>query len=1158
MIQASERSSGKIERFLDMLTSDGFAIGVRESLKVHRLSDILAKRNLSLKSNNARAMFTALIARDSTEQRRVAELYKSIFDDERPPPPPPPPPGPAAAVALPLDPKFLGQTLAAIAAMAMIALFFLVYNKTSETGPILPKTEIQAGSKSNGDTRPPEPTTPVPTEWTTDDLYTYLVQLIEKKKLPAAPTLHEMQKAGWPPKEVTGGVQLDLPALVQRLQMPPDWPIDLNAQTTRRRIKSAFADFGVKAQLPQTRLESGNSGVLNVILSDISSEPALANSKAEDFIGLSYQKRVEKFGDLALNTKLDTRDKVIGDLIDRALAITVGRPEVDSEAFSDARWNVTPPSMVTKAPAWLRPAATVAPLIVAGFWFLGLAGHRRSRIGRAAIAYPPLDRRLVLEAPQDIRVNRTDKAYFMRVATSLNVRQTVSAVTVDPDRTVAASIAAGGLFTPVRGRITATPAYLIFVEAKCAGDQEACRLEMLYLRLADAGVNVKRFFYFDSPAWLHEDFDDDPRPIEDVAAHHEDRRLIILGEGRGFLMPLTNAPQPWTQALAIWPQRAMLTPRPLKEWGDNEFAIANGLGLPLGRATIEGLFALAELLGLDESRDRPLFRPYGFTGGFDLKPLPALIRSQPYYWLSESDPGEADTKRLDTVLHYYLDAEGLLWLKALAVFPTLQWDLTIYLGRELAIYEEPRLAALTRLPWLREGQMPLWLRQRFIASLPDDIRVQTIAAIHRLMTADETPKNARRKLTLLADPMRQPSLRGREPSRDDLFVATLANEGDFPAPAAMNPSVRRFLATLSWRELGVAAAAWLYAAAAWKLAPVPSDGALGPGAFMPLTILALVPLIGWLGLAWFEARAQISSSPASWRIRIKGYLTKRLYKGFEPLKLSTDIADFELRDMSFGGTTKPVLVIGDTGPAIMVMHEMYGFTPTLARFCRWVRDAGFRVYAPILLGTPDAANQEVVSLHRIAKLCISREFTMLTANRSSPITDWLRQLAHLAHNECGGPGVGVIGLCLTGGFALSMSVDPAVLAPVLGEPSQPWLAPAALDIAPAELAVIRSRIATEGLSVRGYRFQGDTLCRAARFETLRRELGGGFVGRVLPDACGNPAGMKSRGKPPHSVFTGDLIDAEGEPTRAAVDEVIGFFREKLSYTNESAIQTAAL
>jgi len=227
------------------------------------------------------------------------------------------------------------------------------------------------------------------------------------------------------------------------------------------------------------------------------------------------------------------------------------------------------------------------------------------------------------------------------------------------------------------------------------------------------------------------------------------------------------------------------------------------------------------------------------------------------------------------------------------------------------------------------------------------------------------------------------------------------------------------------------------------------------------------------------------------------------------------------------------------------MHEVFGFTPTLARLCRWFAQAGFRVYAPILFGTPDALNKVTIAPSRIAALCISREFTMLAANRSSPVTDWLRQLARLAHQECGGTGVGAIGLCLTGGFALSMAIDPVIMAPVLGEPSLPPLNHAALDISPAELACVKTRTRDEGLTILGYRFQGDTLSRAGRFATLRTAFGSAFKGTELPDESGNPAGMKSQGKPPHSVFTEDLIDAPGEKTRAAVDEVIAFFHHRL-------------
>ena len=132
-------------------------------------------------------------------------------------------------------------------------------------------------------------------------------------------------------------------------------------------------------------------------------------------------------------------------------------------------------------------------------------------------------------------------------------------------------------------------------------------------------------------------------------------------------------------------------------------------------------------------------------------------------------------------------------------------------------------------------------------------------------------------------------------------------------------------------------------------------------------------------------------------------------------------------------------------------------------------------------------------------------------------------------------------MCLTGGFALSMAVDPVVMAPVMAQPGLPVMKNAAVQLAPDEWRAVSDRIANDGLTVCGYRFAGDKLSRHERFETLRTRLGAGFVGRELPDSAGNPAGLQ----PPHSVFTSGLIDAPDQPTRQAADEVIAFFKSRL-------------
>ena len=164
------------------------------------------------------------------------------------------------------------------------------------------------------------------------------------------------------------------------------------------------------------------------------------------------------------------------------------------------------------------------------------------------------------------------------------------------------------------------------------------------------------------------------------------------------------------------------------------------------------------------------------------------------------------------------------------------------------------------------------------------------------------------------------------------------------------------------------------------------------------------------------------------------------------------------------------------------------------------------------------------------------------ANESSPVTQWLRALAAHAHPICGGKGVGAIGMCFTGNFALSMMLEPAMLAPVLSQPSLPMGKAGGMHIAPDELAAVKKRMDAEDLTVLAYRFEGDAFCRAERFAAYQEALGDRFVGRVLPDASANPdAPMRN----PHSVVTLHLIDRAGEPTVQARDEILGFFRQRL-------------
>jgi dienelactone hydrolase len=258
--------------------------------------------------------------------------------------------------------------------------------------------------------------------------------------------------------------------------------------------------------------------------------------------------------------------------------------------------------------------------------------------------------------------------------------------------------------------------------------------------------------------------------------------------------------------------------------------------------------------------------------------------------------------------------------------------------------------------------------------------------------------------------------------------------------------------------------------------------------------------------------------------------------------------DFDPRFITLDDVTKVVHVAG-TGPAVIVMTEMPGISPHVARFSRWVRDAGFTVYMPSLFGRDGALPRVEEGTAVLQRACMSAEFRAFAANASSPVTGWLRALARLAHEQCGGPGVGAIGMCFTGNFALTMMLEPAMLAPVLSQPSLPLDDPAGIESAPEELAAIRERLEREDLTVMAYRFHGDRHCQAQRFAAYRQALGERFLARVLPDSAANPETppfFEHVVASPHSVVTAHLIDEAGQPTTAARDEILAFFTQRLA------------
>jgi dienelactone hydrolase len=260
--------------------------------------------------------------------------------------------------------------------------------------------------------------------------------------------------------------------------------------------------------------------------------------------------------------------------------------------------------------------------------------------------------------------------------------------------------------------------------------------------------------------------------------------------------------------------------------------------------------------------------------------------------------------------------------------------------------------------------------------------------------------------------------------------------------------------------------------------------------------------------------------------------------------MSDTLADFERTTFTLDGATRSVYRLG-SGPAVIVISELPGITPNVARFARMVAGIGCTAVMPHVFGDDGRDMSMPYAAKGLLQACVSKEFATWALDRTSPITVWLRALARAEHERCGGPGVGVVGMCLTGGFALAMMVDEVVVAPVLSQPSLPLplskTRRRSLGISDADVERVKERVAA-GVCVLGLRFSGDRSAPPERFAALEQLLGDGFVGVELDSSAGNPHGHK---KMAHSVLTEDLDDRPGTPTREALDQVLDLFRTRL-------------
>jgi dienelactone hydrolase len=227
------------------------------------------------------------------------------------------------------------------------------------------------------------------------------------------------------------------------------------------------------------------------------------------------------------------------------------------------------------------------------------------------------------------------------------------------------------------------------------------------------------------------------------------------------------------------------------------------------------------------------------------------------------------------------------------------------------------------------------------------------------------------------------------------------------------------------------------------------------------------------------------------------------------------------------------------GPAIIVLHELFGAGPTLFQFAHRLAVAGFEVYVPILFGKANHAEAPAYNVLQVMRVCLSREFASFSSGRSSPIADWVRLLGLEITQRTQQTHLGVVGLCLTGNFALTLACDDWVAASVVSEPALPFSMTSNgkkdLHLSPFEVALLKQRVAN-GFQILAFRFDGDGISPAERDANLRAVFSPG----VLGSGC-----LKPTRRGAHAVFTGDFDETPMSSTATALDELIAYLRRRL-------------
>ncbi|MDM8547853.1 SUMF1/EgtB/PvdO family nonheme iron enzyme [Candidatus Venteria ishoeyi] len=474
-----------------------------------------------------------------------------------------------------------------------------------------------------------------------------------------------------------------------------------------------------------------------------------------------------------------------------------------------------PPSPPEPKNWWQRYRYWLGGLAALLLVWLGIVLFRRNKLSRQLSYAGPELARLQLS----VSGKRLYQGLALQgLAQQLHRHVPGAAGNLDVVATLKQSLEQLGLFSPVYHNAPHRPEYLVLVERHSGMDQQAQLVDSLLLRLRREGVVLDAWHFQGNPRWcypypkhgvnpershLAPDFAPDPRTpygLDELAAHYEGRRLLLFGNGHGFVEHGLAAA--WLARLSPWSERALFTLEPAGQWRYLENVLAQ-TGMLIYPASADGLGQF--LHALDSAAPMAAEATLGH--------YPALLNQRPRRWLERIPPTAGERAELRQQLHVWLGNEGFIWLAACAIYPELHWPLTLHWGERLKLLDEERLAKLAVLPWLRHAYLPDWLRRDLLNALPWRLRHDLRGVFQTLLLRKQGDETVQ---TTLADPKRAPQ-RGRR--TDQVCLGFLVGKLGLPLPAALLPksdSEGKRMLKLGAAMLLLGAAAALFHFSPWR------------------------------------------------------------------------------------------------------------------------------------------------------------------------------------------------------------------------------------------------------------------------------------------------------------------------------------------------------